>query len=533
MAKTDTTRRPPRAAPGLACLCALAVTSLAGDAARAAAPSSPRFAIVIGSNAGDFDEPALQFAERDAQRMTEVLTRLGRVRAEDVLTLLSPTAADLERALGTFRARVGDAGGQGAMVVVYYSGHADERHLHLSGTRYPFERLKADVRALGVDLSVFIVDACRSGGIVRVKGATPSELFAFDVQDRVVAEGVAILTSSAENEDAQESDRLGGGVFTHHLLNGLAGAADRSGDDKVSLAEVYQYAYTQTIASTSATRIVQHPTYAFDVTGVSEIVLTHLDEPAGRGQLRFAHRGAYLVFERSSGALVAELEALAGTDLRLKPGAYLVRRRDPSAVHEGQVVIDPRALTTLDSDAMQRVPYRHAVRKGYGIARSAWSVGAGFELGAPIIERTGTVLGAALGLQLDLAELAVQLRARFGTSDAANTHVALTQRMVGADLGVFHLFDVGRHGVGFGVRGGVDWLSQRFESTRVVPDVDQAIGRVGPFARGELALGGALTLTLDVGAEVHLIELARAAGGSELSSRAALSTSLGLSLALP
>ncbi len=493
-----------------------------------------RYAIVIGANTGEAGEPTLRFAERDAQRVGDVLTRLGNVNPEDVLTLLSPTAEGLERALATFRERVKLAGGAGAMVVVYYSGHADERTLHLAGARYPFARLKAGVRAIGADLSIFVMDACRSGGLLRAKGSTPVEPFAFDVRDDLATEGMAIITSSAENEDALESDRLEGGVFTHHLVTGLLGAADRSGDQRVSLAEVYRYAYDQTIAATSETRVVQHPAYAFDVHGHNEIILTHLDARGDRGRLRLLTPGRYLVFARTTGhEIVAELDARAGTDLWLKPGTYLVRRRESAAVYEKLLEVAPNQVTDVGDDSLARVPFRSAVRKGLGQSREALSLGAAIELTAPIVDQTGYVLAGALGVQLDFEDLALQLRVRYGQSSEAHERVTFTQHLLGLDAGIFHLFDVGPHGAGFGVRGGVDWFAQRLASDGDAPDADQIIGRVGPFGRLEIALGPVLTLNVDLGIEVYFINAAHLDGGSALAAHAILTSCVGLSGALP
>ena len=37
-----------------------------------------------------------------------------------------------------------------------------------------------------------------------------------------------LLTSSSADEDAQESDAIAGSYFSHHLVSGLRGSADRA-----------------------------------------------------------------------------------------------------------------------------------------------------------------------------------------------------------------------------------------------------------------------------------------------------------------
>src|SRR6478752_2155731 len=53
----------------------------------AAHAEANRFAIVIGANAGDADEPTLRYAESDAERLAGVLRALGGFQPENVITL--------------------------------------------------------------------------------------------------------------------------------------------------------------------------------------------------------------------------------------------------------------------------------------------------------------------------------------------------------------------------------------------------------------------------------------------------------------
>jgi uncharacterized caspase-like protein len=100
-------------------------------------------------------------------------------------------------------------------------------------------------------MRILIVDACRSGSLTRVKGGTPAPPFDVHVRGSDGSEGAAFLTSSAANEDAQESDALQGSFFTHYLVSGLLGAADSDGDRRVSLSEAYAYAYEGTLRASS------------------------------------------------------------------------------------------------------------------------------------------------------------------------------------------------------------------------------------------------------------------------------------------
>lgn len=500
-----------------------------------AARANDRYAIVIGHNLGGPDEPRLMYAERDAQRVADVLTRVGGVAAENLLLLLGPDPDDVTRALASFAQRMTSRAEAGPPIVfVYYSGHADSLSLHLGRKSLQFSNFKAAVRAVGADVSVVVVDACRSGGLMRVKGAAIDQPFAIDVQDQLASEGFAIVTSSSESEDAQESERLGGGVFTHHFLVGLLGAADSSADRKVTLDEAYRYAYTQTLATTSASAVVQHPTYAFDLRGRDELVVTWLDATAGLGRVRLEDAGHYFLIERfGQRSVAAEVEARAATELVLPPGRYLVRRRDSDAVYETELEIRPDQLATVAPNLLERLAYRHVVRKGYGVAvRRALSLGADLEVAGPVVADTGVLVGGAITLQLDLSNIALRARVRYAQSRSENAHLALDQHLVGIDLGIYHVFDLGPHGLGFGVRGGLDWLAQRFDSDGLAPDRNLVVGRVGPFARAELALGPSVALQLDLGAEMYLVDTTASDGTTALQPRVVPTAALGFGIQL-
>ena len=495
---------------------ALALSALALVAAPRPAAAQARYAAIIGVNEGDVDDVRLLYAERDAARVADVLTRLGDVPPENLLLLRGADSDAIEHLFHVLRDRIrAEPSDQRPLLFIYYSGHADAQALRLRRTRLPFTRLKALAREVGAEVSVFVVDACRSGGLTRVKGATPAPPFEIRADDHIDSEGLAIITSSAEGEDAQESERLKGGIFTHHLVGGLLGAADASGDRRITLSEAYRYAYAQTLRSTSQTATVQHPTYAFTMKGRQELVLTRLTGERGLGRLAFAAPGHYLLLERfGAGEVAAELEAEAATELLVTPGRYLVRRRVDGGVWEGAVAVTADARSEVGPGDLTRVPFRETVRKGYAPnAASAWSLGAAFELGGPPLPDTGLGLYGAVTAQLDLTDVTLALRLRYGRSSSANETLALTQDLFGVDVGVFKLFDLTRGlAAGIGLRVGGDFVSQHFDTRGTAPSRGVALGRLAPVLRLEAAPAASVSLSLDCGADIELVELDDGAG---------------------
>ena len=113
------------------------------------APDAHAYALVVGSNPGGPGQEPLAFAERDAQRMAEVLTELGHYPAARVDLLQAPSRAQLAGALRRLRQRlsVHDARGEQSVVFFYYSGHAQSQALRheatLGALRAEIDRLAA------------------------------------------------------------------------------------------------------------------------------------------------------------------------------------------------------------------------------------------------------------------------------------------------------------------------------------------------------------------------------------------------------
>jgi len=467
-----------------------------------------RYAVVIGSDLGAAEEEPLRYAERDAERVADVLTRLGDVPPQDLVLLKGRGADQVRRVLADVADRVNRdrVGGAEAMVFVYYSGHADAASLHLAGTELPLTELKQVLEAVPVDMRVLVVDACQSGELTRLKGVTQAEPFHIEVEDRLAAEGMAIITSSSPGEDAQESDRLRGGVFSHHLISGLLGAADTSGDARVTLSEAFQYARSQTIRSTSQARFVQHPTFDFDVRGENELVLTRLETDPRAGQLTLEAAGTYLVFDaRRDGELQAELAVPAGGTLSLSPGDYLVRLRERDAVREGTVRVERGTSLLVARGDLAAVPYGETVRRGLAEERrSAWALTLGGGVVGPTVPRVGGSPLVALGTRVDLEPLSVGLRVHGTRQVHTNQTLTLRQDRLGADIQIGKWVDLGPVVTGLGVRGGSDVLLQRFDTTGEAEPRQGVVGRFGPWLGLEVPLSPRTALSLSGGADVQV-----------------------------
>jgi antitoxin component YwqK of YwqJK toxin-antitoxin module len=322
-----------------------------------------RHALIVGSNDGGSELAPLQYAEQDADRIRLVLTELGGFAPERITMLREPGRDELLAALQE-HANIASASSED-MFVFYYSGHATARGLKLGEETLPYEELRGSMNELDSEVRLGVLDACRSGEITRLKGLTLSEPFATD--DALTAEGEAWLTASAYDEDSQESDHLQGSFFTHYLVSGLRGAADRD-DGVVSLSEAYDYAHDQTVSRTGRTDAgTQHPAYNYRMQGAGDLALTDVRQASARIIVPENIAGVITVLSLPDEMPLVEVAKKqdAVTTIALPPGQYKLRLKDNNGTSEiPRLQLNEGASATLPD--FSRRPAELAMLKGAG-----------------------------------------------------------------------------------------------------------------------------------------------------------------------
>jgi len=350
---------------------ALTVAVILGSlAAPVEAATVQRFLLVIGANAGGGDRPKLQYAVSDAERFARVMVELGGVPAGHEVVLRQPKIKDLVDAFDALTARVIEArrapGAGRTEVIVYYSGHADEQGLLLAGDRYSYRSLRDRLDQIPADVRIAVLDACASGAFTRVKGGKARP--AFLVDESAEMRGHAFLTSSAETESAQESDRIHASYFTHYLISGFRGAADLSGDGRVTLNEAYQFAFSETLGRTVDTRGgAQHPSYDINLSGSGDVVMTDVRQTTATLVLGEELDGRFFV-RNAAQELVVELYKPFGRkiELGLEAGAYEVRLDREKTSMLAKTRVDEGARVTLDAKQFGAVALEATRKRGDG-----------------------------------------------------------------------------------------------------------------------------------------------------------------------
>ncbi|MDR2897500.1 MAG: caspase family protein, partial [Spirochaetaceae bacterium] len=285
-----------------------------------------RFALYVASNQGGNGRSTLKYAGTDAYKLENAMRELGGVSAGNSMVLVDPKRGDLERAFASFNTRVENVkdSSKRTEFLFYYSGHSDEYDLILGNDKYSYPELKQTLSAVPADVHVVMLDSCFSGSFIRVKGGSQQKPFLMD--DSAVVKGHAYLSSSSESEASQESDSIQASYFTHALVTGLRGAADSSSDGKVSLNELYHYAYNETLARTEFSMAgPQHPSYNYTLVGSGDLVMTDIAAGDAAIVLDSVQAGKFFV-RTTDGTLVAEVNKVFGTTmaLALPAGKYAV-----------------------------------------------------------------------------------------------------------------------------------------------------------------------------------------------------------------
>lgn len=227
-------------------------------------PSRPdAYAVAIGIDyKGRKDIPSLQYPSQDAKRIYKLLIdpRYGGVPEENATILLNEKATTnaIKGALRKVKYQEG-------YVYIYYSGHGAPKTKEgkfIDGYLVPYDADVSSIEAIedtGIKLSciegimdesrakgmLIALDACFTGGGKSIvpKGGKP--LVGMLVSSTIIHPkgiGKAIITSSASNQQSWEEEKeIKGGIFSHYLLEGLKGKADKDNDSWVTVDEIYGY----------------------------------------------------------------------------------------------------------------------------------------------------------------------------------------------------------------------------------------------------------------------------------------------------
>lgn len=327
--------------------------------------SIQRYLLVVGANNGGVERAMLRYAANDANTFSQVFTEMGGVKVENVIQLREPRLKEFKQGLQQLERKLVAQQQSGRKeVIVYYSGHADETGLQLGNETFAWKDLRKAVDNLPAEVKITVLDACGSGAITRLKGGLRQPAFLVDASSDM--KGYAFLTSSSDNEVAQESDRIGGSYFTQSLVTGMRGAADLNGDKKVTLSEAYQFAFNETLNRTQQTTGgAQHPSRDMKLSGTGDVVMTDLRETSAGLVLHKDLEGRFFIRDEHQN-LIAELNKNAGRSLELgmAPGTYTVQMEQKGFYVAENIAISEKGRREIGRSHFKVAPRQYATARG-------------------------------------------------------------------------------------------------------------------------------------------------------------------------
>jgi hypothetical protein len=387
----------------------------------AAEPTPLRLAVLVGNDTGRPVRPALRYAVSDARKMRDVLVRVGGFARGDVMVLENESRNALFAALDNNEERIRNAGERPVLLLFYFSGHADGAALELGDDAVPFAAVRKRLDKSGAKLRIALIDACLSGRMVQLRGATLAPEFTIDVSGELAGEGTVILASTAADEMAQESEELGGAVFTHHLVSGLYGAADEDNDLKISLRELYRYTYGHTLGATAQSLAgPQHPAYGYELEGKGDVVMGAI--PGGAAILGFPSALPGSFFVLAGGGVVTQVDPDGKRDhnLALPSGTYSLLRRQDGRLERAQVALGKTGKRTLGQVDFEPTTVTLAKQRGGGTRAPTGLIGF-YALTGWFMPRMGPLHSGGLMLRREVSVLDFRFRAGFGAA-TVNDH---------------------------------------------------------------------------------------------------------------
>jgi hypothetical protein len=217
---------------------------------------SRRSALIVASDRyQDAGLRKLRAPTRDAEALARVLGEPA-IGNFDVKVVANAQEHVLRREIATFFADRG----RDDLLLVHFSCHGvkddsgqlyfattDTELRNLDATAVPAEFVNRHMTRSRSRRVVLLLDCCYSGAFAR--GMVHRAAAGVDLRDRFEGRGRIVLTASSAMEYAFEEAELTQGkglpsVFTHTLVQGLqTGDADRDGDGRISVDELYDYVF--------------------------------------------------------------------------------------------------------------------------------------------------------------------------------------------------------------------------------------------------------------------------------------------------
>jgi formylglycine-generating enzyme required for sulfatase activity len=226
---------------------------------------SGKYALIIANT--EYTDPGLAQLSapgEDAVDLARVLRSPDICGFDDVQVLLNESEPNIRQAIESFLSDRKPPD----LLILYFSGHGvrdqngalflavkNTNRSRLLSTAIKSDFINEAMKQSRSKRQVLILDCCNSGAFVPKSKSELGGSMGTKKAFMGTGYGRVVLTASDSTQYAFEGDRIigntGNSLFTHYLVEGLEGEADKDKDGRISVDELYDYAYEQVVTSIS------------------------------------------------------------------------------------------------------------------------------------------------------------------------------------------------------------------------------------------------------------------------------------------
>lgn len=227
-----------------------------------------KFALVIANTEyQDASFAKLTAPVKDAEEFAQVLSDAELAAFDNVQVLINEGEGKTRRFIARFFAeRKRDD-----LLLLYFSGHgvrneqgqlflaANDTEINiLEASGIPAEFVTNSMNNSRSQRQLLILDCCNSGAFAHGSKSASGVGKSMGIATAFEGSGFGrvVLTATDATQYAWEGDKVIGNtqksVFTHFLIEGLKGDADRNSDGRIDIDELYDYAYEQVVSTPNA-----------------------------------------------------------------------------------------------------------------------------------------------------------------------------------------------------------------------------------------------------------------------------------------
>lgn len=211
------------------------------------------FVLAVGISNYGGNANNLSQSTKDAKAFREVMS----TQTNDI-TLLTSSNATKANVMEKLRAICNRAQNTDR-IIFYYSGHGCVGGICCYNSVLTYSELVNLLATSSAKEKICFIDACHAGSVADDKQLSGKASISTATKGH---SDQAFIVGCRSDEYSIEGPWVGAGFLTQGLIKGLRGKADRDGDRKVTLMELFKYTYNDVVTrSTRSTQSkqVQHP----------------------------------------------------------------------------------------------------------------------------------------------------------------------------------------------------------------------------------------------------------------------------------